>query len=582
MSASAPKAPIVSHPSRVCQEAVWEAYRIFLDRIPDTEEYQNWISICQQETFCLFDIGKNFSNSQEHLNLLEQKIKQRSFPERKDETSTEETLEEPSEIPLFSTDVPGVSLGPLPLTPDDIVLNEILNTTLNISKMPTTEGETEFIDVSEGPLEQKVEFSISLANQKFNTELADSQSPSYQELAAKSQLQIQKVFKKLPGFKEIHVLGFSSSSTEVQLVAIFTRDKTEAESPASDLLSFDSNKIESEDIPHGTMEEDKQPEISLSTINLRRLISRVLEEDQSLDVGTIQFTDDTVGSLPDSSPDIQSGLPTPPADITMDTTLSPAVPLGEPKLETVDRAEDGLPGDSKLSTGRQDTIRDLDEVDLFSSPVSSDIPEFSGYLSTPDHFLENTTPILVPYLQSNLTGFKQLEILNFRNGSVIVNSKIKFAKAVPYNLTKAVHGVLEDFRSAAAQQLDLEIDSYSLNIEPADQADPCKFLACGEFAQCVRNEWTQEVECRCRPEYESQGNLDHQDPGLCAPGEECEVMKGKRVPCRLPDHYKNQAYETSVEKLQHQQNIKVTKKRDSELLNIEYEEFNNHQDWEGN
>lgn len=47
-----------------------------------------------------------------------------------------------------------------------------------------------------------------------------------------------------------------------------------------------------------------------------------------------------------------------------------------------------------------------------------------------------------------------------------MNSKLKFAKSVPYNLTKAVQGVLEDFRSAAAQQLDLEIDSYSLNIEP--------------------------------------------------------------------------------------------------------------------
>ncbi|KAL4675808.1 hypothetical protein H8959_009953 [Pygathrix nigripes] len=57
---------------RVCQEAVWEAYRIFLDRIPDTGEYQDWVSICQQETFCLFDIGKNFSNSQEHLDLLQQ------------------------------------------------------------------------------------------------------------------------------------------------------------------------------------------------------------------------------------------------------------------------------------------------------------------------------------------------------------------------------------------------------------------------------------------------------------------------------------------------------------------------------
>lgn len=73
---------------------------------------------------------------------------------------------------------------------------------------------------------------------------------------------------------------------------------------------------------------------------------------------------------------------------------------------------------------------------------------------------------LLPYLQSNLTGFKQLEILNFRNGSVIVNSKMKFARTVPYNITEAVHCVLEDFCDAAAQRLNLEIDSYSLDIEP--------------------------------------------------------------------------------------------------------------------
>lgn len=73
---------------------------------------------------------------------------------------------------------------------------------------------------------------------------------------------------------------------------------------------------------------------------------------------------------------------------------------------------------------------------------------------------------LLPYLQSNLTGFKQLEILNFRNGSVVVNSKVKFAKSVPYNITQAVQHVLEEFCDAAAQRLDIKIDSHSLDIEP--------------------------------------------------------------------------------------------------------------------
>lgn len=76
--------------------------------------------------------------------------------------------------------------------------------------------------------------------------------------------------------------------------------------------------------------------------------------------------------------------------------------------------------------------------------------------------------------------------------------------------------------------------THSLKSSPsltADQTDPCKFLACGEFAQCVKNEWTEEAECRCRPGYESKGHLDHQDPGLCAPGEGCEVQ-GNGALCR--------------------------------------------------
>ncbi|KAM5327730.1 LOW QUALITY PROTEIN: interphotoreceptor matrix proteoglycan 1 [Glossophaga mutica] len=644
---------------RVCQEAVWEAYRIFLDRIPDTEEYQDWVSLCQQETFCLFDIGKNFSTSQKHLDLLQQRIKQSNFPERKDKMSTEEILGAPGETPVFSTGVANVSLGPFPFTPDDTLLND--------TKMSTIERQSEFSTVAEGPLEQKVELSISLADQKFEAELTDSQSPHYQELASKFRLQMQKVFKKLPGFKEIHVLGFrpkkerdGSSSIELRLMAVFTRDRAEAKRPASDLLFFDSNKIESERVLHGMVEEDKQLETYLTALDLKKLISRALQEDKSLHLGTIQFADEIVGSSPGSDPSAQSMMPALFADIAKDATLSPELPLGQPRLGTVDREGHSLPGafsmgnslslptmasaslsdtlpfftassnscvtdqsatdimsidqtvlipglnptdnylaisqsaleishlpasseDSRLSTGSQDLVQDLDEMDLSNTPTSSEVPGFSGYVSTPDHFLEKTTPILalqyittssvtiaardrelvvffslrvanmpfsnnlfnkssleyqaleqrftqllVPYLRSNLTGFKQLEILNFRNGSVIVNSKVRFAESVPYNLTKAVHRVLEDVRLAAAQLLDLEIDSYSLNIEPADRADACKFLACGEFAQCVKNEWTEEAECRCRP-----GHLDHQEKlGLCAPGEECEATHAEGALCR--------------------------------------------------
>ncbi|XP_073924460.1 interphotoreceptor matrix proteoglycan 1-like [Castor canadensis] len=437
----------------------------------------------------------------------------------------------------------------------------------------------------------------------------------------------------------------------------------------------------------------------LRGVDFKKLISGVLEEDQSLDVRTIQFRDE-IGSSPTSELDTQSELPKSPADITKDAALSSGLSLSEPRLETVDREGPGLPvsgmssthsswptpavdsaspsetppllttssifsltdqratdltslgqtllipgltlptvdssatsqltleishslapsDDSRLSAGHRGIMRALDGMDASDTPALPEVPRQNGYVSTPDHFLDTTTPVpapqyittslmttasrgqelvvffslrvanmpfsddlfnkssleyqaleqrftqlLVPYLRSNLTGFKQLEILNFRNGSVIVNSKMRFAQSVPYNLTQAVHGILEDFCSTAAE-LDLEIDNYSLNIEPADQADPCKFLACGEFAQCIKHEWTKEAECRCRPEYESRQGVTHMDEGLCAPGEACEAIQGKGAPCRLLEHSKNQAHETNVNEFPHQQDSKVAKKRNSELL----------------
>lgn len=82
----------------------------------------------------------------------------------------------------------------------------------------------------------------------------------------------------------------SSSSTEIQLTAVFKRDHKEVRSPESHLLTLDSNTIEGERIHHGIIE-DKQPEIYLPTVDLKKLILQLLDGDHSLDVGTIQFSD---------------------------------------------------------------------------------------------------------------------------------------------------------------------------------------------------------------------------------------------------------------------------------------------------
>ncbi|KAF1512212.1 Interphotoreceptor matrix proteoglycan 1, partial [Eudyptula minor] len=808
---------------RVCQEAVWEAFRIFLDRIPDTSEYQNWVTACQRETFCIFDIGKNFSNSQEHLEIIQRRVKHRTFQERKDEISTEKTGGKKLEdIPSISTGSPGTSLSPYAPVPNGTLLNEIVNDT----KTPVKELGTN--TVPELPVEQMVEFSVTLTDQEYTAELSDPNSPQYRQLAARFQLQMQKIFEKLPGFKEIHVLGFKSSSTIARYVVNFERDGSEIKSTEDDISTIGSNKVENEKIPLYPKEEREISATKLTVTDLQQLVAIALHEDQSLpmDLGTLQFTDESIIPPSDFDNDIQAMVTIPLAGPDSEDSMSVELPLGYPSPATVDQTGDilvsefttGIPvlsaaedfnnfvssepvfptkpsrepfqdksppdtegitadhqsftvpfnalvstssppkseasylpppaddsasndlftdgyespmeqattlavyttgsftppsllqagdenneaeeekeltditeppfkeadrgslfgqavkfmdepessGDDILVTASTyDTLpffigsRDLSttqpegvitdvlpsdqraplpaatspsyshsqiikqslEVPDSSVPASESVPpdgtgtgvqdiaakldhgvistaaldgveHGSGYISvltaepaeaTPaptlkyvttssmttatkgkelvvffslrvtnmhfsdDLFNRSSTEykaleqqfmqLLLPYLQSNLTGFKHLEILNFRNGSVIVNSKIKFARTVPYNITEAVHCVLEDFCDAAAQHLNLEIDSYSLDIEPADQADPCKFMACDEFSKCIMNEWTKEADCLCKPGYASQDGLPCQslcelEPHLCVNGGKCELVAGRGAVCR--------------------------------------------------
>ncbi|KFQ33530.1 Interphotoreceptor matrix proteoglycan 1, partial [Mesitornis unicolor] len=805
---------------RVCQEAVWEAFRIFLDRIPDTSEYQNWVTACQRETFCIFDIGKNFSNSQEHLEIIQRRVKHRTFQERKDEISTEKTGGKKLEdIPSISTGSPGTSLSPYAPLPNGTLLNEIVNDT----RTPVKEVGTN--TVPELPVEQMVEFSVTLTDQEYTAELSDPNSPQYQQLAAKFQLQMQKIFEKLPGFKEIRVLGFKSSSTIARYVVNFERDGSEIKGTPDDISTIGSNKVENEKIPLSPKDEGEISATRLTMTDLQQLVAIALHEDQSLpmDLGTLQFTDETIippsdfdndiqgmVTIPLAGPDLEElplGYPSPaPVDQTGDilfneftteipvlsgdisdledfnnfvtsepafptkpsrtpfqdksppytevtttdlqsftvpfsalgSTSSPPKPEGsylppsaddsasnelvtdgyEPPMEQattqaaytigsfaspdllqagdedteaeekeeltdtteppfkeadqdspfeqavkfMDAAEssgddilvaastyetlpfftassdlsttqpedvisDVLPSDqpaplpaatspsyspsqiieqslevpdSSVSepesvppgTGVQDIAAELDHVAVMSTAALEDVEHGSGYISMLTTEPAETTPaptlkyvttssmttaakgkelvvffslrvtnmhfsddlfnrssteykaleqqflqLLLPYLQSNLTGFKHLEILNFRNGSVIVNSKMKFARTVPYNITEAVHCVLEDFCDAAAQRLNLEIDSYSLDIEPADQADPCKFMACDEFSECIMNEWTKEADCLCRPGYASQDGLPCRslcelEPHLCVNGGKCELVPGRGAVCR--------------------------------------------------
>lgn len=74
----------------------------------------------------------------------------------------------------------------------------------------------------------------------------------------------------------------------------------------------------------------------------------------------------------------------------------------------------------------------------------------------------------------------------------------------------------------------------------ADQADPCKFLACDEFSRCVVNSWTEEAECLCDPGYSAVNGLPCQStcvvqPDYCLNGGLCEIIPGHGATCRYTE-----------------------------------------------
>nr|XP_057941811.1 interphotoreceptor matrix proteoglycan 2-like isoform X2 [Doryrhamphus excisus] len=155
------------------------------------------------------------------------------------------------------------------------------------------------------------------------------------------------------------------------------------------------------------------------------------------------------------------------------------------------------------------------------------------YKSLEQRFLQ----LLVPHLQSNLNNFQNLEILNFRNGSIVVNSRMRFDKPVSKGVANVVFLILEDFANTAYQTMNLAIDKYSLDVESGDRADPCKFQACNAFSQCMVNGWSGEAECVCDAGYLSVDGLPCQSVcdvqrDFCLNDGKCDVIPGKGAICR--------------------------------------------------
>ncbi|XP_036006618.1 interphotoreceptor matrix proteoglycan 1 isoform X3 [Fundulus heteroclitus] len=692
---------------RVCQEAIWEAFRIFLDRVPSPEEYRAWVTTCQHENLCMDELAHNFSSSQEHLDMVARRVAEQAESEGF-VAATEQQHRECSWTP------PPILL---PVETDEDKEPDLLK-----------ENSEEYI----------VEFSVTISDPTYSELLSNPEAPQHDSITRELRDKMVHVFEKVPGFKEIRLLGFRSEDLSVRCAVVFNGE-TELnddldgleEEPGKDTtapklkhivvkalkqeptllldiqtLSFEAVTTiypaaahavdsvdtdasaefaqESEDARDPTQSssptvgvsekelEDSAP-VTPKTATFVPFIPTVLPKSSSSftvrtpatgaagekpteeikeeeepppsdgddeDPAGNADSAESEGGQTEAPPEVNGDPPQPAAPTDQDTRPSgPAHPAPtpssgrepEPDVEPLPSPVDGgearevrydgggtpatvtLPGDDsnpKLEAGVTDPEEEEESGSGFASeadegpygstaapavrqastPLMAAVekskelvvffslrvtnmmftddlfnkssPEYKSlentFLELTQHFGSSNQPNpgassksglgrqttlasipLLPYLQSNLTGFKQLEILNFRNGSVVVNSRMKLDRPVPYNVTEAVHCVLEDLCSAASNRLDIEIDSRSLEVEPADQADPCKFLACNEFSHCVVNSWSSEAECLCDPGYSTVDGLPCQSacslqPDYCMNGGQCEIIPGHGVTCRCP------------------------------------------------
>ncbi|XP_035250207.1 interphotoreceptor matrix proteoglycan 2 [Anguilla anguilla] len=210
-------------------------------------------------------------------------------------------------------------------------------------------------------------------------------------------------------------------------------------------------------------------------------------------------------------------------------------PEGEGSRDPASIAQETDMASVAMPTGRGRALTVFFRLRVTNMMFSEDLFNKSSpeYKALEQRFME----LLVPYLQSNLSNFQNLEILNFRNGSIMVNSRMKFAKPVPRDVTNSVYLILEDFCHTAYQTMNLAIDKYSLDVESGDQADPCKFQACNEFSQCTVNPWSGEAECVCNAGYFSVDGLPCQSicdvrPDFCQNDGKCDVIPGQGAICR--------------------------------------------------
>uniref|UniRef100_A0A3Q3ECW6 Interphotoreceptor matrix proteoglycan 1 n=1 Tax=Labrus bergylta TaxID=56723 RepID=A0A3Q3ECW6_9LABR len=511
---------------RVCQEAVWEAFRIFFDRIPGTSEYKRWVHTCQHESLCISDLAKNFSSSEEHMSMIH-----RVRPDTEEEVGADS---EPEEEEVEEEEVAKV------LEPEEEEVAEVLEPEEKEEVAEVSEIEEE--EVAE-VLEPEEEDEVAEVSEIEEEEVAEVLEPEEEEVAKVSEPEKEEV-------AEVSEPEEVAKVSEPELEEV-----SEVSEPEEEEVAEVSEPEEEEVAEVSEPEEEKVADHAVIPDTSEDDIKEVEAEPGHSEPAVVIIDEE----LEKKELESQTSPPAAPEDTVDEAVRDLAEELDKMDIPTTDAnqlLEEGssfLPVEEELSTvsvTAPPPIKYLTTPSMTTAPQGKELVVFFSLRVTNMDFSEDlfnkTSPeyralenqflhLLLPYLQANLTGFMDLEILNFRKGSVVVNSRMKFAKTVPYNVTEAVHCVLEEFCSAAYKKMHIQIDTGSLDIEPADQADPCKFLACDDFSRCVVSGRMKEAQCVCQPGFVSMDGRPCRSvcvvqPNYCRGGE-CHIVPGRGAVC---------------------------------------------------
>uniref|UniRef100_A0A4W6D9K5 Interphotoreceptor matrix proteoglycan 2 n=1 Tax=Lates calcarifer TaxID=8187 RepID=A0A4W6D9K5_LATCA len=572
---------------RVCQETIWEAFKIFWDRLPEQEEYQSWMSQCQEGKVTAQDIGSYFSQSDEHQALVK-KLDNDIAVQPPTPTALEQVvelsilltgemysddLEDPASLQFQSLSrqlAEKVRLWlslPLSVALDGVIVDYAVTVVVDGAGVSTDQldyltlqsnrVENSYREVKELPT---VVYTISevkkfVTEALHNTELESGKNllegttedlhlpvvPPADEEVNPEDAAINVVFANPELSENGEEPVFEDRGVEEATESEVREDPETPEAPV-----VEAPKISTEDLTEDEilLVNKDEPEPAIDSLSPAQPTALSPERESPF----TRISD--VNPASDGHPDIiipslveiytsNEGLD----DATIGDQDYDVIHYGYGLTNHTEEGSTGFPFGVAHGTDQASIAMPVNPgralMVFFSLRVTNMI--FSEDLfnkSSPEYkALEQRFLGLVPYLQSNLSHFENLEILNFRNGSIVVNSRMKFGKPVPRGVTTTVYLILEDFCNTAYQTMNLAIDKYSLDVESGDQADPCKFQACNEYAECKVNKWSGEAECVCNAGYFSVDGLPCQSicelqTDFCLNDGKCDIIPGQGAICR--------------------------------------------------